>query len=627
MHTKFILYVALTLSIASLRAQNQATTLTDKGAWCWFADPRAVHYQNEAGTINRTYIGYIDAHGNIKASQIDHRAQTVNEVLVRSWFQPDDHNNPTFLVLPDERVMVFYSRHTDEACFYYRVSRSKGDITTLGPEMKLDTDHNTTYPSPFILKDDPDHIYLCWRGIGWHPTVGRLTLPDANDRISFDWGPYQMVRSRKGLGGTRPYAKYASNGKDKIYLAYTTTHPDNQSVNYIYFNTLDIRSKELKDIKGHSLAIVGSGNLHDVDAVPEYAQAHPFAVVDSTPARNWLWELALDKLEKPVIATVGISDDKQSHDYFYVRWTGEKWQKTFLANAGGHFHQTPNIENCYSGGLAIDKTDPNVVYASVPVNGKHGKVYELKRFTLTDNGTVASEEQTTFDSPKNNVRPYVIDNLPGTNGLAWMHGDYYDWIVSSARPQGYATGIRTNLALPRERIDLKKGLIVQKQIGTVTREQTATLRTKKCRSFTVALHIQLNTESYYGDIVKLAGLAYGLPHSENPKPILLAGNHPYPSTNVLGTSDEWQKQGRGTNGKWYPSQKLGTVHLAITYANGTLRTYINGLIDQSIDLPQLLLKDVEIGGFKGEVTNAAVYNRALSQVEVKQLGEQGSSIQ
>lgn len=29
------------------------------------------------------------------------------EVLIRSYFQPDDHNNPTFLVLPDERIMIF----------------------------------------------------------------------------------------------------------------------------------------------------------------------------------------------------------------------------------------------------------------------------------------------------------------------------------------------------------------------------------------------------------------------------------------------------------------------------------------------------------------------------------------
>ncbi|MDO9152783.1 MAG: BNR-4 repeat-containing protein [Paludibacter sp.] len=86
--------------------------------------------------------------------------------------------------LPDERIMIFYSRHTDEACFYYRVSKKAGDITSLGEEMKIITAHNTTYPSPFVMSDDPAHIYLCWRGINWHPTIAKLTLPDAQDKVS-----------------------------------------------------------------------------------------------------------------------------------------------------------------------------------------------------------------------------------------------------------------------------------------------------------------------------------------------------------------------------------------------------------------------------------------------------------
>ena len=187
----------------------QGHEVTAEGAWCWFADPRALHYENKKGTINRTYIGYIDVHGNIKAMQYDFKKKRQDEVLIRSYFQPDDHNNPTFLVLPDERIMIFYSRHTDEPCFYYRISRTPGDITTLGDEKVIKTKDNTTYPSPFILSDDPEHIYLCWRGIGWHPTVARLSLPDQDDQVKVDWGPYQIVKST----GARPYAKYMSNGK------------------------------------------------------------------------------------------------------------------------------------------------------------------------------------------------------------------------------------------------------------------------------------------------------------------------------------------------------------------------------------------------------------------------------
>ena len=229
------IFVVLYLCSFHLNAQNAENNPTGggyqvaaEGAWCWFADPRALHYENKEGTINKTYIGYIDIHGNIKAMQYDFQKKEQEEVLIRSYFQPDDHNNPTFLVLPDERIMIFYSRHTDEPCFYYRVSRIPGDITTLGEEKRIETKNNTTYPSPFILSDDPEHIYLCWRGIGWHPTIAKLSLPDDKDEVDVVWGPYQIVQST----GARPYAKYMSNGKDKIYLTYTTGHPDNELPNY-----------------------------------------------------------------------------------------------------------------------------------------------------------------------------------------------------------------------------------------------------------------------------------------------------------------------------------------------------------------------------------------------------------
>ena len=187
----FFAFLTVLTAWTSIAAQEVygGTVVADEGAWCWFADPRALHYENEGGTINATYIGYIDVHGNVMATQYDWVKKHKTDVLVRSFFQPDDHNNPTFVVLPDERVMIFYTRHTDEAKIWYRISRKPGDITALGEEKYLATANNTTYPSPFILSDDPNHIYLCWRGINWHPTIARLTMPEASDNCSFDFGP------------------------------------------------------------------------------------------------------------------------------------------------------------------------------------------------------------------------------------------------------------------------------------------------------------------------------------------------------------------------------------------------------------------------------------------------------
>lgn len=619
MYKKLLLLFVCMITVTTSWCENKQNVLTEEGAWCWFADPRAIHYANEKGTINNTYIGYIDVHGNIKATQIDHLRGTTNEVLIRSYFQPDDHNNPTFLVLPDERIMIFYSRHTDEPCFYYRISQKAGDITTLGKEVRLETNHNTTYPSPFILSDDPDHIYLCWRGIGWHPTIARLTMPDKNDEVRFDWGPHQIVQSQKGGRGVRPYAKYMSNGKDRIYLAYTTTHPDNQSVNYLYFNYVDINTQALKDIKGNHLATIGSETLHNVEATADYKSDHPDAVVEDAPYRNWLWEISMIDEQHPVIAMVRINEDKTSHDYYHVKWTGNAWKKTFLTNAGGHFHQTPTIEKCYSAGMAIDKANPDVIYASVPVNGKYGKVYELKRYAVGADGSQPSSEQLTFDSPKNNARPFVIYNIGDQPQMAWMHGDYYDWIVSSSRPNGYPTAIHTNMEIPAGRIDLEKDLLLQKRIGRVSAERKEKIRMRKSDSFTIAMTLSIDHNAYYGNIIAMEGFSYGLPMKGDPKPCIEVGGKNYSSTNLLANSAIWKTQNRGTGGHWYTPGKLDKFHLVITYEKGVLRTYINGLLDQSVEVTGLSLSDITIGGFDGVINTIRVYKRALSQGEIKAL--------
>ncbi|MDR0658581.1 MAG: BNR-4 repeat-containing protein [Mediterranea sp.] len=592
-------------------------TITEKGAWCWFADPRSISFENKGGTIHSAYIGYIDVHGNIKATQINHKTGTTNEILVRSCFQPDDHNNPTFLVLPDERIMIFYSRHTDEPCFYYRVSQKPGDITTLGKEFRLETANNTTYPSPFILSDDPDHIYLCWRGIGWHPTIARLTIPDKNDEVRFDWGHFQVVRSSGGGNGVRPYAKYVSNGKNKIYLAYTTTHPDNRTSNWLYCSYIDINTRELKDTNGNVLSPIAEDKLHDIETTREYIKQNPVNVVDETTLRDWLWEIILDKDEKPVIAMVRISENKTAHEYYYTRWTGSEWRKTFLTKDGGHFHQTPGYEMCYSGGMTLDKANPNIVYASVPVNGQYGEVYELMKFTIGDNGEVTSKEQLTFDSQKNNVRPFVISNRGLEPQLAWMQGDYYSWIVTVNRPNGYPTAIRTNMEIPQGKVDIEKGKLLEKNFDRVSPENKHSLRISKSNSFSIIMNISIDSDAYFGEILKTNAFSYHLKEGDRQKPYFSIKNKEYESTNVPGTSDSWKTQSRGTDGKWHTPAKLKTFQLAITYEKGILKSHINGLIDQYIEVKGLSFSDITVGGHKGTVNDFRVFDRALSQDEIK----------
>ena len=65
------------------------------GAWCWFADPRGVHYE---GAHRRTYIGWVADDGDIKVSAFDHDSGIPTTVVLHSKLQVDDHTNPALLV-------------------------------------------------------------------------------------------------------------------------------------------------------------------------------------------------------------------------------------------------------------------------------------------------------------------------------------------------------------------------------------------------------------------------------------------------------------------------------------------------------------------------------------------------
>lgn len=570
MKRKLILFVALVLCGLNIQAQSfSGHQVAAEGAWCWFADPRAIHYENASGTINMSYVGYIDVHGAVKATQYNWLTGEKSDVLVRSYFQPDDHNNPTFLVLPDERVLIIYSRHTDEPAFYYRVSLKPGDITQLGEEKCLATANNTTYPSPFIMSDDPTHWYLCWRGIGWHPTIARLTLPDEKGDCKFDWGPYQMVQST----GARPYAKYYSNGKDKLYVTYTTGHPDNESPNWIYFNVININPNKvaagealgqpvLEDIKGNRLSTIANGKFN-VNKTDSYKSSYPYTVVDapSNGIRDWVWQIALDKQQRPRIAMVRINSAKSQHEYYYARWTGSSWALTDICDGGAKFHPS-NTEYCYSGGEALDQQNPNIMYVSKPTPGTYGNVFEIWKYTLSDNGVVQGSEQITMNSEKNNVRPFILANSEGSPlRLTWMNGDYQYWIVSASYPKGYPTGIMCDYEWKAPAAAQPDGWTYSKQIV-------------------------MDSENYSGLLLKSGYISYSLSATTH-KPEISIGSKTYTSSNQLYTSDAWQTNSATTNGKSYPSM-LTTWNLTISYNAATkqLTTYRNGLIDQIIDIPE-----------------------------------------
>ena len=579
-----------------------ANVISKEGAWCWFADPRAIHYTNDAKTIDITLLGCIDVRGSIKTTQIDWLTNTRTEVLIRAAHESDDHDNPTFLVLPDERIMVFYSYHSKSTMFY-RVSKRPGDITCLGPEKQMAFDYKTTYPSPFILSEDPDHIWICWRGgENWHPTIARTTLPDENDDVKIIYGPKQMVQST----GARPYAKYQSNGKDKLYVTYTTGHPDNEMPNWIYFNVIDINGGDpvLKDLQGQALKRIADGPFN-VDKTATYKTKYPQTIIDTpTDKRDWVWQTALDNQERPVVLFTRLDDARTTHNFYYTRWTGTEWRETELGYAGHAFHKNwSSRERCYSSGMALDPDTINHVYLSLPT--KNGEVnvngmYELWKYVIDDEGTITSKTQLTYDSQKNNVRPYVLPGSAGTPlRLAWMNGDYYFWVSNKNYPQGYPTSLVTDCELPAQPIVMEQGLGATTDAAIFTISvQTSMPKTASAYFGTFFSNQRLSLDVVSGYLLQLT--IDGQTYKGSGR--FLATDHYYRGVNPVTDQS---------------AALLPKVTMTLTYDGQRLTLYRNELVDIQLDVEGLTLGDIQTGTY----TNVQLHtwSRPLNNDEVRQL--------
>ncbi|MEY4385356.1 MAG: Unsaturated rhamnogalacturonyl hydrolase YteR [Verrucomicrobiota bacterium] len=383
--------------------------LTDDGGWCWFSDPRAISRDG------KTYTGWVTANGSIQAAQLDHSSGAVSTFTLHPRFERDDHDNPAFLFLPDGRLMAFYTRHGGGKSpgIQTRTLKSVTNFNDWEPELTLplrdgnDRHAGMSYCNPFLLSGEGNTIYLFWRGLSYKPTMAKST--DGGKT----WSDAQVVFSLPGLPeGNRPYAKYTSNGKDRIHLLFTDGHPRNEPSNSVYY----VCYHGGAFYKADGTRICG---VNDLPIRPE--QADCVYNAKQTGARAWIWSVAFDNQDRPVIAYTRLPKETD-HRYHYARWDGKSWTDTEICAGGGWFPQTPpgqtEREPHYSSGLTLDPVDPSIVYLTRPVNG----VRELEKWTTSDGGKTWQTDLITRGSQHDNIRPVAVLN-PTSEGpsVLWQN--------------------------------------------------------------------------------------------------------------------------------------------------------------------------------------------------------------
>lgn len=417
-------FLFIMITVAAQRAED-FVTIAEDGAWCWFSDPRAIYYK---GIHERTYTGFVTSGGDIMVASRDHRTGDEAKTLIYPRLQSDDHVNPSLLILPDGRLMVFFTRHGGKV--YYTTSEKPEEITSFAAVDSLDLGKMACYTNPVLLKNENNRIYLFFRGgYDWKPSF--IT----SDDYGRTWSEPKTIVSKKINNiYNRPYTKIVSDGELAIHFAFTDGHPREENYNSVYY---------LKYERGNFFDAAGN-KMGDLENLPIVQETVPRAFDgEAANQRAWIWDIALTGDGRPVIAYTTLPEETQ-HFYNWGIWTGTGWKNSRICSAGSAFpsfdrqKQQREPEPHYSGGIVLDHNDPCRVYLSRPVNDR----YEIEEWITGDGGKSFSGAPITSKSLKDNVRPFVVRNSPESLSprVIWMHVNHYEHYTN------YSTAIKGNEA-------------------------------------------------------------------------------------------------------------------------------------------------------------------------------------
>jgi hypothetical protein len=351
--------------------------------------------------VGPTYTGWVDWSGDIVVGAFDPRLGSLGDEVIGHAYH-DDHSDPSLLIEPDGRLTAFWSGHNG-AQLFYRTTLHPGDIHSWSPAAQVRQDiagrYGFTYPNPVLLPAEHDQLYLFFRGADWSVDFARRTPAGVWSRS------HVAIRAP----GQRPYVKVADDGRGTIALAFTDGHPRNTRSSIYY---AAYRNGSLWTAGGRRIGRLGAPPI-----APGRAQLVYDAHTSGVPA--WVWDVAFGLRGRPVIVYATFPRHGGAV-YWYAVYNGRRWVSHRLTDGGGSI-SPGTIEYEYAGGIALDHSDPSVLYASVQVRGG----WEIQRWTTPDGGVHWTHATVVGADSTDNVRPVVPRGYDGGPiGLLWLRGPY-----------------------------------------------------------------------------------------------------------------------------------------------------------------------------------------------------------
>ena len=440
-----LLYLMLLMVVLVCFAQASPPTpmlagkiipLNENAAYSWFSEPRAIVHDDKlivgsVRAVDTFRSGQNDpTWGSVEVSVCDLKTGTAKTIVLHRYFDQDDHDDPAFLPLPDNRLLALYSKHAIERKAYARISEPNnplawGDpivIETPGKDSRPFSGDNVTYSNLFRFPNG--RIYDFYRGFGYDPNY----MFSDDDGRTWKYGGRLLI----GKNGYGPYVKYAYDGEGTLHFLATEDHPRNYD-NSIYHGSL--RDGQICDSYGKPLAklsVTTDASLASWDLTKVFAGDGDNVA--------WMCDIKLDREKHPYI-TFSVQKDGKGmpkgeagfdHRFFYGRFDGKQWSVNELAYAGTRLYRG---EDDYTGLAMLDPDDPEIVYIStnaIPTTGAplissvdNQRHHELFRGKTADGGKTWKWEPLTANSVFENVRPIVLRWNEKTV-LVWMRGGYFN---------------------------------------------------------------------------------------------------------------------------------------------------------------------------------------------------------
>ncbi len=408
-------------------AAPETITFVKNGGWCWFEDPRAIVVGDKLfiGTIANS----LGDQGEKKAGDVEVTAFDLQErknlgtSLLHDNLQDDDHDSPAMLVRRDGRLLAMYAKHHSDNLAFYRISKAPNDSADWDAEQSFKVPAKVTYSNLFRLSSGVTLDF--YRGENFNPNV----LSSEDDGTTWKYAGRLI---HVGKGDVRPYARYAFDGKDRVYFLYTDGHPRNVATSLYCAYLQD--GKTIFDMAGKKL-----GTLDPESSESGIAPEAGTKLFAGTPDnRAWCSNLSLDAAGAPV-AVYSVRKSNDDHRYRYARWDGKKWIDAEIAYAGSCLYKA---ENDYTGLIAVDPKNPKIVYISADVDPTTGKAltsktdgkrhWEIFRGEMQDDETKWIWHAVTADSEQDNIRPIILnwsDKKTSSNKsvLLWLQGRYVNY--------------------------------------------------------------------------------------------------------------------------------------------------------------------------------------------------------